>query len=372
MATLTVNIDKPPIPTGNTLWVDAVNGNNTTALRGRQDRPYLTLNAAKAEWTSGDEIRVRPGTYNERVMFGSCDWHLELGAVLDYNGTSTGNAFGDNLEEPATGKVTGWGVFRHSGLTDILNPVDGQGPYNAVVGTINQSSDWYFECLRIDGDQQNNVGAAGLVIDCGTFNFLVRDELTSSIYDALLNSGDVLGTCVTSGHINRITTTIDADNAIEFVAGSAMMSIGSIVHGNPSVNSINGIGPGTIISCGSIIGSGPRLLGGTLTGCLITLTSEDPDPTIHCLSLGGGSSTVGRISNCRVVQSIDGLPTVVLSGGTKNRVIDGCTIIAGDGATESISSDSPLDVVCYASYANVAVGADVNDLGSLTVGAYVV
>jgi len=358
--------------TGRTIWVDSVNGDDNTAVVGRQDLPFETLNAAQTAASTGYTVIVRPGTYDERVVLSDINFHFENGAILHYTGTSTGQAFGDDLVSPATCKVTGWGVFRHSGLPDTGNPTDNAGPYNGVVGSINENSDWYFECLRIDGDQQNNVGAAGLVIDCGTFNFLVRDELTSSIYDALLNSGDVLGTCVTSGHINRITTTIDADNAIEFVAGSAMMSIGSIVHGNPSVNSINGIGPGTIISCGSIIGSGPRLLGGTLTGCLITLTSEDPDPTIHCLSLGGGSGTVGRISNCRVVQSIDGLPSVLLSGGTTNRVIDGCTIIAGDGATESISSDSPLDVVCYASYANVAVGADVNDLGSLTVGAYVV
>ena len=276
MATLTVNIDKPPIPTGNTLWVDAVNGNNTTALRGRQDRPYLTLNAAKAEWTSGDEIRVRPGTYNERVMFGSCDWHLELGAVLDYNGTSTGNAFGDNLEEPATGKVTGWGVFRHSGLTDILNPVDGQGPYNAVVGTINQSSDWYFECLRIEGRQQQNVGSGGLVIDSGKFTFLVREELSSTIYDALLNSAEVTGECVTSGYIHRIYVSALADHAIEFISGAAVANfrVGSIVSDATNLDSINGLGRNVTLECDSIVGGGVRVLAGTIIGANITMNSN--------------------------------------------------------------------------------------------------
>lgn len=50
--------------TGNTLWVDSVNGNNSTALPGRQDLPYLTISAAIAASSSGDQIQIRPGTYS--------------------------------------------------------------------------------------------------------------------------------------------------------------------------------------------------------------------------------------------------------------------------------------------------------------------
>ena len=349
-----------------------MNGDDNTAVVGRQDLPFETLNAAQTAASTGYTVIVRPGTYDERVVLSDINFHFENGAILHYTGTSTGQAFGDDLVSPATCRVTGWGIFRHSGLPDVENPTDNAGPYNGVVGSINENSDWYFECLRIDGDQQDTLGAGGLVIDSGTFSFLVRDELTSSIYDALLNSGDVTGSCVANGHINKIVTTVDADNAVEFTAGSARITIGSIVHGNTSVNSINGLGPDVVVGCGSIIGGGPRIVGGALTGCLITLTSEELDPATHCLSIGGVSDTVGRISNCRVVQSVDGLAAVLLSGSATSRVIDGCTIIAGDGATESISSTEPLDVVCYASYTNVAVGGDVTAQGDLTVGAYVV
>ena len=37
------------IDTGNTLWVDAVFGNDGTALPDRQDKPYLTISAAIAD-----------------------------------------------------------------------------------------------------------------------------------------------------------------------------------------------------------------------------------------------------------------------------------------------------------------------------------
>jgi len=60
-----------PIVTGNTLWVDAVNGNDGTALPGRQDLQYLTIGAAITAATRaavgipGDLISVRPGIYPE-------------------------------------------------------------------------------------------------------------------------------------------------------------------------------------------------------------------------------------------------------------------------------------------------------------------
>jgi len=55
----------PTIPTGLTVWVDAANGNDGTGASGRQDLPFATVGAALAAATSGDLVRVRPGTYAE-------------------------------------------------------------------------------------------------------------------------------------------------------------------------------------------------------------------------------------------------------------------------------------------------------------------
>lgn len=51
-------------PTGNQLWVDAVNGNDGTAISGQADKPFLTVAAAIAAAVSGDQIFIRPGVYN--------------------------------------------------------------------------------------------------------------------------------------------------------------------------------------------------------------------------------------------------------------------------------------------------------------------
>ena len=56
------------VDTGNTLWVDAVFGNDVTALVDRQDLPWVTILSALAAATSGDVVMVRPGTYVESAL----------------------------------------------------------------------------------------------------------------------------------------------------------------------------------------------------------------------------------------------------------------------------------------------------------------
>jgi len=56
------------IPSGKTNYVDATNGNNTTALPSRFDRPYKTLNGgtgALANTSAGDEVNMSPGSFAE-------------------------------------------------------------------------------------------------------------------------------------------------------------------------------------------------------------------------------------------------------------------------------------------------------------------
>jgi hypothetical protein len=50
--------------TGNQLWVDAVNGNDATAVSGDFALPFLTVEAALAVAVAGDTVMLRPGIYN--------------------------------------------------------------------------------------------------------------------------------------------------------------------------------------------------------------------------------------------------------------------------------------------------------------------
>lgn len=56
------------IPTGNSIWVDAVNGNDLTGVSGRQDLPFATIFSAISAAASGDVVFVRPGTYTEQPI----------------------------------------------------------------------------------------------------------------------------------------------------------------------------------------------------------------------------------------------------------------------------------------------------------------
>jgi hypothetical protein len=64
------------IPTGNTLWVDADEGNDGSALPNRLDRPYQTVSAALAASTAGDLVRIRAGTYAESGLTIPADVHV--------------------------------------------------------------------------------------------------------------------------------------------------------------------------------------------------------------------------------------------------------------------------------------------------------
>jgi hypothetical protein len=57
-----------PSPIGNTLTVDSVYGNDTTAAADRYSNPFLTISAALALATAGQLVVVNAGTYNESLV----------------------------------------------------------------------------------------------------------------------------------------------------------------------------------------------------------------------------------------------------------------------------------------------------------------
>lgn len=54
-------------PLGNTLRVDAVYGNDTTAALDRYNKPFLTISAALAAALAGENVLVGAGTYSESI-----------------------------------------------------------------------------------------------------------------------------------------------------------------------------------------------------------------------------------------------------------------------------------------------------------------
>src|SRR6266481_5729973 len=70
------------------LYVNSIAQPNN-GIRGRQDYPYKTITAAKAEATNGDTIVVFPGTYTENNLLKvGVNYYFHPGARLYYTNTS--------------------------------------------------------------------------------------------------------------------------------------------------------------------------------------------------------------------------------------------------------------------------------------------
>ncbi len=104
---------------GNTLYVDAVNGNDSSAARGTT-RPFLDIVTAKNAAVSGDLIIVRPGTYSasEQLLKDGVDWEFEAGAIINMD-TALDIYIFDDSAAGANGAVHstigGHGIFGGAG-----------------------------------------------------------------------------------------------------------------------------------------------------------------------------------------------------------------------------------------------------------------
>jgi Protein of unknown function (DUF1565) len=99
---------------GNTVFVDSVNGDDSTGTRGRSDKPFLTLTAAKTAASAGDTIVVGPGTYNETdLLKQSVSWYFSTGAVVQYTGS--GGAIFDDGGIAIVSRIYGYGEFYQLG-----------------------------------------------------------------------------------------------------------------------------------------------------------------------------------------------------------------------------------------------------------------
>jgi len=71
LATTQLGLQGPqgvPSPIGNTLTVDSVYGNDTTAAADRYSKPFLTISAALTLATTGQLVLVNAGVYNETLV----------------------------------------------------------------------------------------------------------------------------------------------------------------------------------------------------------------------------------------------------------------------------------------------------------------
>lgn len=125
------------VPAGKVVYVDSVNGSDSLGAR-ETTKSFLTLTAAKTAASSGDVIYVRPGQYDERnLLKNGVNWYFELGATVNYTGSTTGSLFDDSANGANTAItciVGGFGRFVHSGSFEfsVEEPDSAPGDDNVV------------------------------------------------------------------------------------------------------------------------------------------------------------------------------------------------------------------------------------------------
>lgn len=308
------------VKTGNLLWVDAVNGNDGTAQRGRMQLPYLTLSAAKTAAQSGDTVVVLPGTYNEKNLAkNGVNWHFFNGAVIAYSGGASGGVFD-------TGYAGGACTFMISG-NGIFKVVSEPSPM-AVVKSNYGGDNIKIECDRIEG--------LGSALDaCGTV--LIRcNELkcTSAACVVTYTTASVML------YVHRITAT--GGHAIE-VSGGTLEVVARYIT--------------------SSAGRGIRFNSGTLFVTAFEISSS----TDYALEYNAYYSSQCRVHNARLVSTASngyGKAVFVTSGSGNLRLV-GCALVSTAPAAASIDSAGSTTVLLYGEcVANMAKGTYVSLTGS--------
>jgi hypothetical protein len=192
--------------TGALVWVDAVNGSDTTGTRGRSDLPFITLTAAKTAASSGDTIVVLPGTYtpSATLLKNGVNWHFLNGAVV--NSTSA-DIFSDG-GSAVTANITGHGQFSASNfdifaLSHSSSLVRFSGLTLAATGT-GMIADMVTGTLRVEAMVHTSggigYGVAGGTLDVRGDSLATTgksinqtDGTITARFDTLASSGD---TCV--------------------------------------------------------------------------------------------------------------------------------------------------------------------------------
>jgi hypothetical protein len=130
------------IDTGNTLWVDAVFGNDITGTSDRQDLPYLTVAAAIAASVTGDVINVRPGVYAESGLT------MTAGTVIN----------GESWQTTSIGSAAAVADILTMGVDCGINGINVIVPTAAHAGILHTAGTGSITGINIQGDGATGVG----------------------------------------------------------------------------------------------------------------------------------------------------------------------------------------------------------------------
>jgi len=118
---------------GNVAVVDDVNGNDSTGVVGRLDKPFFTLLAAQTAASAGTTIVVYPGSYTSNSLGkDGVNWYFMPGATV----TTVGNVF--NALTAMSFTVAGYGALNGTGR--LVNISSGTSNISVQCNSANTSN----------------------------------------------------------------------------------------------------------------------------------------------------------------------------------------------------------------------------------------
>jgi hypothetical protein len=216
------------VPTGNLLWVGAVDGNNSLAVRGRMTVPFKTLGAAKLAAQAGDTIVVMPGSYAESDLAKhQVNWHFMNGAIVS---ATTPEISVFKVTSQMTFQVSGEGRFElgehvlevnHSAANITFQGLDLVGAGSGV--RVLSAQRVVVLADRITGDEASAVHVSG-----GTAMVRVREIYSDQVHGVQVSGGTL--------DVEAYRITAAADSGIYFAGGTANITAFEVFAGyDPAV-----------------------------------------------------------------------------------------------------------------------------------------
>ena len=179
------------VPSGRIVWVDQVNGNDSTGRRGAVMFPFLTLTAAKNAATAGDTVWTLPGDYlGTNLLKNGVNYNFSAGAVVTNLG-SLGNTFTASTFHDYAGATTniisGDGDFHVLYETNVTTVLDG-----GVVSLSNANSQVWFtgNRLKVREFGTSEPLHAFRIINCRSFIASVREIEDPDVFRDSFNADE--------------------------------------------------------------------------------------------------------------------------------------------------------------------------------------
>jgi len=310
------------IPTGNILYVDAVNGNNGTAVSGRLDLPYLTIVAALSAAVPGDAVHVYPGTYPEDVNVTTGISLIGIGGperVL-----ITGSGVGADVV------ILGDGCYVHS--IGVVVPIGFAGFAYGGAGLC------YLYNAMVTGSDLTSVGFH----HSGTGKIIITEfRYVGGAFDVLVKCTNTGILALTGLHVPGGGLINQAINA----SGGARLQLSDVNSGSPTVGDAVFCADATVIMRSSALFNCVNGLHITDNAANVQWTSVRFDSTsgfdiLVAPGLTGANSTV-NLTACELQEQKLSIPT---------------TWLASDHNWTFQDAKSPIDEASFRAFTDLTVG----------------